>query len=419
MEIPANESDLARTGERPMKRRLKIQETGRAAGPKDWNEMNEVRESLFRNVRDLLLFDLITQTNARLDALLRLKVKDLRNFRVGDEIPLSGKGSRSERVFAKNETIAETLETYLNNTGARDEDYLFKSRKGSKPLTVSSVSSLVKRWFHTSTVREVTGVKSLRKAWQIVNQNKTVKGVRPLISGDPHECLKPARKETLQEIVHTEILGGIATGRIPPGARLLTEKIAQQMNVSPMPVREALGKLEAKGFVRSQKKRGYVVNELSKESLKEIIKIRLTLESMAVEVAAIRRSDETISRLEVFNLKHRRAAMMGDVDEYFHSNKEFHHTIYQCADMPILQQMIEGLWTRMSPYLHIRGREDRGFDMDRFPNYHAHIIEALKRKDPAEASKWLRTDLSNAFSDLVDKFEWVGKGLNRVPLSLA
>ena len=393
-----------------MKSKLKIQRAQGGAGPKDWNEMNEVREGLFRKTRDLLLFDLITQTNVRLDALLRLRVKDLKNLRSGDEVPLSGKGSRTESVFVVSETIVESLDTYLKKTNAGNEDYLFKSRKGSKPLTMSSVSSLVKNWFRAATVGGVSGVKSLRKSWQMLNQGKVHGGESGVITGDPHGYLRPAKKETLQEVVHTELLRSIATGQIPPGARLLTEKIAQQMNVSPMPVREALGKLEAVGFVRSQQKRGYIVNELSKESLREIIKIRLLLESMAVEMAAVRRPDETIRHLEVVHVQHRKATKMRDVDEILHWNKEFHHTIYRCAHMPILQQMIEGLWTRMSPYLYIHTREGRGFDLDKFPNHHAHIIEALKRKDPTKASQWLRTDLSVAFNELMNVFDRVGMG---------
>jgi len=400
-----------------MRKRLKVQRVEGGVGPKDWNEMNEVRESLFRNARDLLLFDLITQTNARLEVLLRLRVKDLKNLREGDEVPLPERGGRTERVFVMTETMAETLETYLNKSNLRNEAYLFKSRKGSKPLTISSVSSLVKGWFRATAMGGVSGVKSLRRSWQMLNQSKTHGGGSRVIAGDPHGHLRPARKETLQEVVHTELLRSIATGQIPPGARLLTEKIAQQMNVSPMPVREALGKLDATGFVRSQKKRGYIVNELSKESLREIIKIRLLLESMAVEVAAVRRPDKTISHLKVIQAQHQKATKMRDVDEILHWNKEFHHTIYRCTNMPILQQVIEGLWTRMSPYLYIHTREGQGFDLDKFPNHHVHMIEALKRKDPTEASKWLRTDLSVAFNELMGVFDRVGIGRDQDPLA--
>jgi site-specific recombinase XerC len=109
-----------------MKSKLKIQRAQGGAGPKDWNEMKEVREGLFRKKRDLLLFDLITQTNVRLDALLRLRVRDLKNLRPGDEVPLSGKGTRTESVLVVSDTIAETFETYLNKTDAINEDYIFK-----------------------------------------------------------------------------------------------------------------------------------------------------------------------------------------------------------------------------------------------------------------------------------------------------
>ena len=60
-----------------------------------------------------------------------------------------------------------------------------------------------------------------------------------------------------------------------------------------------------------------------------------------------------VAALEEIDRRYHEVSNSGNVEESLRVNAEFHHAIYAEARMPILQQIIESLWARTSPYLHI------------------------------------------------------------------
>lgn len=214
--------------------------------------------------------------------------------------------------------------------------------------------------------------------------------------------LKAIEAPTLQEAVYEGLLSAILSGKIAPGERITLENIARQLNVSIMPVREALRRLEAGGFVNIEKNKRIVVKELSLDTLKEILEIRLILESVAIEKAAPIRSEEAMSRLEEimphFHVAENEEVLLG-------ANKEFHFTIYRQANMPVLMEVITWLWERVSPYLHILIRTEKDWNRDSIIRIHSGMLEGMRRKDAAEVCKWLRLDLTEAADLLLKTLE--------------
>jgi DNA-binding GntR family transcriptional regulator len=205
--------------------------------------------------------------------------------------------------------------------------------------------------------------------------------------------LKAIQTSTLQEAVYDELVSAILSGKIAPGERITLEKIARQLNVSIMPVREALRRLEAGGFVSIEKNKRIAVRELSSETLKEILEVRLILESVAIEKATKIRNEETISRLEEL-MKPLQVAE--NEEKILEANKEFHFTIYRQANMPILMEVITWLWERVSPYLHILIRTEKDWNRDNIIKIHAGMLEGMRHRNSAEVCKWLRLDLTEA-----------------------
>lgn len=73
----------------------------------------------------------------------------------------------------------------------------------------------------------------------------------------------------------------IIKGFLEPGTKLLENKIAEEMQVSRTPVREAMQKLVAEGFVKTTPNQTMVVTEVSPEDVKEVLQIRGVLEGLA------------------------------------------------------------------------------------------------------------------------------------------
>ena len=366
----------------------------------DMEAVATVRKMLQKNPRDLLLFDLAVQTGMGMKDLLRLRCRHLYGLKIGDKLPKTDSFTRRISQSTMTRVVYDSFNFYLAAVRPSMDDYLFRSRKGSRPLHLSSVSHLIKKWFNSAGFEGMSGAKSLQKTWSVLIKSKNTDEKEI----DPTHNLKPIEAPTAQELVYRELYRNILSGRIAPGETLTAERIAKQMMVSQMPVREAVHRLRAEGFISIMKKRGFVVNELSTHNLEEITKIRLTLESMAARKATQLRTDESMQRLESIHSDLVASIKNYDVDLYLALNREFHHTIYREADMPILIQIIDGLWGRISPYLHLLMRETLAYKTEWTVKNHEGMLVGMKIRNPQKVVKHLKADLSGAAGYLREMF---------------
>jgi DNA-binding GntR family transcriptional regulator len=73
--------------------------------------------------------------------------------------------------------------------------------------------------------------------------------------------------------------------------------------------------------------------------------------------------------------------------------------------MPILMEVIESLWNRFSPYLHILLRNEQDFKAGEFHTTHQGMLDAMQHKDPKAMRKWLTMDLKRAASLVKQRLE--------------
>ena len=177
--------------------------------------------------------------------LLQLKVSDLLSIKGGEAIPTTTESAKLSSVPIMSEALYKSFQHYLERLSPKPDDYLFKSRKGGQPLNVSSVSNMVKDWYQATGLKGLSGVSSLRKTWQVHFKDRHQTEAKVSEAQHALEGLKPIKSATLWERVYRQLLSAIISGKIPPGEKLVTETIARQLNVSPMPVRQAILKFRA------------------------------------------------------------------------------------------------------------------------------------------------------------------------------
>ena len=127
-------------------------------------DLDKIRDLLSTRPRDLLLFELALQTQVPVQDLLRLKVVDVKALEVGDALPLSITLENSSDSPVMNSQIHYALEKLLKETRPLDSDFLFKSRKGNRPLSVPSVSRIIRGWREETGLTHYNGLPSLRQA---------------------------------------------------------------------------------------------------------------------------------------------------------------------------------------------------------------------------------------------------------------
>ena len=210
--------------------------------------------------------------------------------------------------------------------------------------------------------------------------------------------LKEITSGTINDSVYNQLFEAIVSGELSPGQRLTLQGLAKQLNVSVMPVREAIRKLEAVNFVTIEKRR-IAVNKLSPENVYQILETRLLLEGYAAEKASLQRSLATMEKLEA-TLEQMKDA--SNTDDYIAANKLFHATMYEAGGLPIMFEIIEKLWDRYTPYLVILNKNKERWDSANFLVTHAGMLAGMRRRDPLEVRKWLEKDLTAAAELVVE-----------------
>lgn len=148
--------------------------------------------------------------------------------------------------------------------------------------------------------------------------------------------LSPVSIETLSNQVADKIVDAIAQGRLAPGQRLIETDLAAALQVSRVPVREALALLESQGVVVSAPRRGLQVGDFDEVWARQLRRARSALECQAAMLAATRiaaepslitKLDERIEALSAAR-NNRLAVNKADIN--------FHATIFDLAGSPLL-----------------------------------------------------------------------------------
>ena len=153
---------------------------------------------------------------------------------------------------------------------------------------------------------------------------------------------------TRASFVTNKIREFIQQGYFEPGKKLDQTEIAELLNVSRSPVREAIRTLAAEGIVQIFPHRGAVVAQLSLAQIEEIFLMRASLEGLAARLGVPHLTDDHISQLQTIL---ERLNNSSDFDDWLQLNRTFHHTIYRAANRPRLFALIQQLRNAATPYV--------------------------------------------------------------------
>ncbi|MFE9612671.1 GntR family transcriptional regulator [Streptomyces sp. NPDC006012] len=181
---------------------------------------------------------------------------------------------------------------------------------------------------------------------------------------------------TVHHEVYDRLRRWISSGSLPPGTKVSIRSIADSFGVSTMPVREALRRLQAEGFVLFER-RSVTVTDLSKDQVTQLFKIRLRLEQLASEWAIGQVNDDDIADLERI-LQRMNQDGIG-VEEWRGLNQDFHRRFYDCARSPHLLDLIKNVWDKIEPYMAVYASTVE--DFHEAHKQHTEILELIRSGD--------------------------------------
>ena len=209
---------------------------------------------------------------------------------------------------------------------------------------------------------------------------------------------KPIQKDKLHDQVYNQLCTLLREGEFTPGQAVHVARVAEAFGVSAMPVREALTRLQAIGVVANVSGRSLGVPSLGYEQLTDLRDVRLEVEALAVKWALANRDDAFVADLDMILKRLELGERSGDVRGYVKANYEFHLRLYQQSRSPVLIDIINKLWLRVSPHLYQLERENQ-YKVSN--NHHRNIVQAIREGDKETATRELVLDISDAYHVLV------------------
>lgn len=152
----------------------------------------------------------------------------------------------------------------------------------------------------------------------------------------------------------------ILIGRLEPGQRLDQEWLAATLNVSRMPLRQALSRLASDGLVINRPHRSAIVAPLSVAMLEDIYVGRRALESMLAEAGARRLNGPALEAMGDLIERQEAAVNRGDAESYVQLDRQFHHILYCASGYEQSVGLIERLRDMSDRYIRFYARDSHG-----------------------------------------------------------
>ncbi len=197
----------------------------------------------------------------------------------------------------------------------------------------------------------------------------------------------------LRDVVFKTLRQAILKGELAPGERLLEVQLADKLGVSRTPVREAIHKLSQEGLVVLIPRKGAEVASISEKSLRDVLEVRLALETLAVSLACERITQEDMKNLEQEFQAFQKSVEQDELLDITQRDEAFHDAIYNSTYNTRLVTMINNLREQMYRYRmeYIKERGKR----EMLVQEHQEIMNAIKAGDSQAAQEAIRRHIDN------------------------
>jgi DNA-binding GntR family transcriptional regulator len=207
---------------------------------------------------------------------------------------------------------------------------------------------------------------------------------------------------TLRQKVYEQLRANILGAEILPGEIISLRGLAEKFGVSILPVREAVWQLESENILVVESNKRIQVNHLTRNEFKEILNLRLLLESEAVDKACKGRPPKSIPKVErIFKAMEKHIGV--NHKAYIKKNDEFHKTIYTYANSPILIDLIQRLLARVNPYIYLYAMHKR--DLSSAMVCHRDMLTGFTAGDSKATIQALHNDLKGAAEWILPQLE--------------
>lgn len=217
------------------------------------------------------------------------------------------------------------------------------------------------------------------------------------LDDDAADRLEPAPR-ALSQMAYDRLLNQLIKREIPVGAVLQERRLAESLDISRTPVREALNRLESEGFVTRKPGRVMVVKEFSTRELIETLHVRQIMECEAISLATPRIPAEELDAVEG-DIRALLATPKPSAEADWEVDSRLHRMIAGHSGNAVLAGMIESV--RVKTYTFNLDRVPERFEIGHYE--HLAMIEAMRRRDREAAREAIRQHIDNVKQSIILK----------------
>lgn len=197
---------------------------------------------------------------------------------------------------------------------------------------------------------------------------------------------------TTQDYAYHRLRNAVMVGALRPGTALTFRGLAQQLDLSATPVREAVRRLSSENAIEVLGNRRLRVPDMSLGRFEELVQLRIALELHATERAFPYLSAIATQRLRGLDDAMDDAIATRDLDALTRFNHDFHRSLYSLNPDQVVMPLIESIWLQLGPF---QRQVIEDIDSINIVDRHKQILAAMQAHDlPA-----LRAAIENDIRD--------------------
>lgn len=205
-------------------------------------------------------------------------------------------------------------------------------------------------------------------------------------------------RPNLTEKVYEQLTELLIRGELRPGDVITERRMAERLNASRTPIREALGRLEAEGLVYKQPSRGVTVSPFSTEAFVDILNVRQLLEAEAARLAAGKIAKERLDEIRaeigrVSRIEHPSLSEVWQIDDLLHG------AIADAAGNPLMASMIRDLRRRTHVFNAYRSMGSHRFAAEE----DAKLLDALESGDRERAREAMANHIEQVKIAIIER----------------
>jgi DNA-binding GntR family transcriptional regulator len=208
---------------------------------------------------------------------------------------------------------------------------------------------------------------------------------------------------TLNQRVYNQLREMILTGDLATGSPIEERRLAEEMQVSRTPLREAISQLVTEGIIEYRPYRGNLVRRFNAKQVQDLYQVRKALEALAMRLAIPKLSQEHIEKIRCILDNVQTALDRGDIEAYNENDRRFHQTIVEITGNDTLMEALNRLAAQIQ-LVRFMANTDPSV-VQRTAKERPLILAALEARDADRAAQLMEAHIEGVCAAVVAQIQ--------------